>query len=135
MGRIARKYRISKPSKAAIRRTNRHRPASGLEKKVHDWLREDGIGFLTEFPVGECHADIFLPPDILVEADGCFFHACSACHPKPNKRQLAIREKDERRYAFFKSQGFKVVVLRECEINKRPRKCRDILRKLAGQCL
>ena len=134
MGRIPRKKRkhfYKKIPKRAIRKANRRRPPSSLEKKVQDWLTEDGIYFKREFPVGQCHVDIFLPPETLVELNGCHWHGCTKCNEKLSHAQLTAREKDARRYAFLESEGFKLVVIWECEVEHFPRKVRRRLRELS----
>lgn len=131
MGRKARKYfRKHIPGKA-IRKANRRRPASSLEKRVQEWLREDGIFFKSEFPLGHCHVDLFLPPNTLVELNGCYYHACLGCYPKESRRSSHIREKDRKRHAFLRSQGFALEVIWECEVARHPRKTRRLLNRLA----
>ena len=114
-------------------RTNRKRKASGFEKKIHAILAEEEIKFIKEKTVGRCHADIFIPPDVLIELNGCYWHGCPKCFPEPTKSQRLAMEKDARRYYFFKKLGFNLQIIWECELNDNEKKVRTKLRSLCSE--
>lgn len=116
---------------SAIRKANKKRKASSLELLVYSWLDEDKIIYKKEKAIGRCHVDIFIEPDIVCELNGCYFHGCSECFPKPSKRQLVALAKDIRRYAFFQyKKCMKVIVIKECEVLNNPDDVRRLLRSL-----
>lgn len=106
------------PSKV-MRKANRRRPASGLEKDIHAILKEEKIPFVKEKTIGRCHADIFIEPKTVIELNGCYWHYHDKCQPKkPSTMQLTALSKDAKRYAFFQRLGFSVYVIWECELKK-----------------
>ena len=113
-----------------MRRRNRRRKRSCYEKQVAQWLEEDQISYHQEAAIGQCHVDFLLPPKTIVEVNGCFWHACEKCYPRLTKKRQAQRQRDRHRYAFFLNSGFKVVVIRGCELEKNPDGVRGKLRAL-----
>lgn len=130
------KFKAFKSVKAtfytAIRKANKNRPASSLEKLVYGWLEEDGVSFKKEKAIGKCHVDIFLEPDICIELNGCYWHGCTECFPEPTKTQKAAGIKDARRYSFFRKKEYRVVIIKECEVKNEPDAVRQLLRSLAN---
>jgi G:T-mismatch repair DNA endonuclease (very short patch repair protein) len=115
-----------------IRKHNRRRPASSLEKKVHLWLDEDGITYTKEKSVGRhLHVDVFLEPNICIELNGCHWHGCMICNKDLSKEQKEAHLKDAKRYFSIRRMGFDVVVFWECEVNKYSDRVRAQLRTLA----
>lgn len=115
-----------------IRKHNRQRPASSLEKKVHEWLEEDSISFKKEKAVGRhMHVDIFLPPKICIELNGCHWHGCLICNKELSKDQQKAQLKDAKRYFAIRKCGFDLVIFWECEVNEYPERVRNQLRALA----
>jgi very-short-patch-repair endonuclease len=115
-----------------IRKHNRARPASSLEKKVYKWLEEDAISFTKEKAIGRhIHVDIFLAPKICIELNGCHWHSCMICNKELTKEQQLARLKDAKRYFTIRKLGFDVVVFWECEVDKYPNRVRDQIRALA----
>ena len=99
-------------SRSAIRKHNKRRPISGLEKAVHEMLKAEGIPFRREKPIGECHVDIFIEPNIVVELQGCHWHACQVCSKGP--MTAAERRKimtDAARQAFLHRSGYDVIAV------------------------
>lgn len=114
-----------------IRKHNRKRPASSLEKKVHAWLDEDGITYTKEKSIGKhMHVDIFFEPKTCIELAGCFWHGCPICNKEPTKEQKIAQKKDARRFYRIRKLGFDVVVFWECEVNGFPDRVREQLRSL-----
>lgn len=117
-------------SSKVIRKANRRRPASGLEKIIHVMLKDEKIPFVKEKTIGRCHADIFIEPKTVIELNGCYWHGCSLCTKKYSKMQLNALSKDAQRYAFFQRLGFKVYVIWECQVEKDPDAVREKLKKI-----
>lgn len=116
----------------AIRKHNRKRPASSLERKVYEWLDEDDIKYTKEKPIGRhLHVDIFLEPDICIELNGCHWHGCMICNKELSADQKAAQVKDARRYHSIRRIGFDVVIFWECEVNEYGERVREQLRTLA----
>lgn len=115
-----------------IRKHNRHRPPSSLEKTVYAWLEEDDIDFKREKAIGRyMHVDVFLPPKICIELNGCHWHGCKICNKELSADQKVAQNKDAKRYYKIRKLGFDVVVFWECEVNKFPERVRDQIRALA----
>ena len=118
---------------SSIRKANKKRKVSSLELLVYSWLTEDNIPFKKEKAIGRCHVDIFLEPDIAIEINGCYFHACKKCFPESSKRQLLIQRKDKNRLKFLRSQGYKVLEVWEHEMTENPDVVRDLFRILGSK--
>ena len=136
MGRV-KKPQIRRPARktipwSAIRKHNRRRPRSGLEKTVGAWLKEDRIRFIREKSIGKCHVDVFLAPRTIVELNGCYWHGCLICNKKLTQDQKLAQIKDARRYAYFRNRGYDVIIIWECEVNKEPDRVRAMLKALAA---
>lgn len=118
----------------AIRKHNRRRAPSSLEKKVHEWLEEDGIAFKKEKTIGKhMHVDIFLAPKTCIELNGCHWHGCMICNLQLSKDMKVAQMKDARRYHSIRTLGFDIVIFWECEVNEYPERVREQLRALAGK--
>jgi G:T-mismatch repair DNA endonuclease (very short patch repair protein) len=115
----------------AIRKANRKRSASTLERLIYQWLEEEKIPFHREHPVGRCHVDIFIEPRTAVELNGCYWHGCNVCNRKLTVNQLRKQKKDGNRYGFFRKRGLDVVVIWECEVEREPERVRAMLKMLA----
>lgn len=133
---MARSKRSWRPNKKrvpwkAIRKHNRKRPASSLEKTVYQWLDEDGIPFTREKSIGKyMHVDIFLAPKICIELNGCHWHGCTICNKELTKEQKKAQVKDAKRYFRIRKLGFDVVVFWECEVNDYKDRVRNQIRAL-----
>lgn len=64
---------------SARRRHNASRPASSLEQAVYQMLKDERIPFIAEKKISKCHVDVFIEPNIVVELNGCHWHACMVC--------------------------------------------------------
>jgi very-short-patch-repair endonuclease len=118
---------------SAIRKHNRRRKPSSLETTVYGWLEEMEIEFHREYPIGRCHADIFLPPRTVIELQGCWYHGCRSCYRDLTDEQQLAQAKDGRRFAFFRSRGLAVVEIWEHDVLHNPEMVRRILEALSGQ--
>jgi G:T-mismatch repair DNA endonuclease (very short patch repair protein) len=117
-----------------LRKANRQRKATGLEKQIHVMLKAEQIPFIKEKTIGRCHADIFIEPNKVIELNGCYWHYCTRCQKKPSsamhKKAMAS---DARRLAFFQRLGFEVHVIWECDVNSDPEKVQARLKKISGK--
>ena len=114
-----------------IRKINRRREPSSLEKKVYSWLEEDDIAFKREKAIGKhMHVDIFLEPKTCIELNGCHWHGCMICNKSLSKDQKIAQVKDAKRYFRIRKLGFDVVVFWECEVEKFPDRVRKQIKAL-----
>jgi very-short-patch-repair endonuclease len=116
----------------AWRRHNRKRKKSSYEVIVECWLKELGAHYKREAAIGHCHADFLIYPRTLVEVNGCYWHKCLKCFPKPTKKQEAQRIRDFYRYQFFQKKGYRVVVIRGHEIDEDPLGVKEHIKKLCS---
>ena len=116
-----------------IRKANRKRKASGFERAIHAILKQEHIPFVKEKTVGRCHVDIAIGDKFLVECQGCHWHLCKKCSPKPSVLQRKAGARDARRFWFFSQLGFKVVEIWECELKNDPDGVRRTLRRLGRE--
>ena len=114
------------------RKHNQKRPASKLEKAVYAMLKAEKIPFTKEKQIGRCHVDIFIEPRAVVEIQGCYWHKHTCHWPKAGwtSEDLAVQTRDTDRFAYLKAQGYKVVVIWECEIERDPEWGWSLLRSL-----
>jgi len=84
-----------------------------IEIKVQNLLKENGIEFKTQYPILNRYlADIFIKPNIVVEVDGDYWH-----------NRLENIYKDKLRDINMQTGGYKVVRLKEKEINNNLLNC------------
>jgi len=103
-----------------------------LEKAVYAMLKAERIPFTKEKQIGRCHVDVFIEPCAVVEIQGCYWHKHS-CHPPKagwTAEDLGVQARDTDRFAYLKAQGYKVVVIWECEIERDQEWIRSLLRSL-----
>lgn len=120
---------------SAVRKHNRKRPKSSIEKLVAAWLDTDGFPYRTEVKVGKCHIDIVIGKKGAVELNGCYWHCCHRCYPKKTKKQQLKRFQDIHRYQFLGRRGYKLLILWECNILHHPDETREQLRKYSYQVI
>jgi G:T-mismatch repair DNA endonuclease (very short patch repair protein) len=59
--------------------------------------------------------DFVLDDNIVIEANGCFWHGCDVCGADANKnRARAKRVRDAMRAYDFRLRGYNVITIREC---------------------
>src|ERR1017187_1931669 len=106
-------------SRAMVRRAAKRRrtQVSGLETRVRGWLDNAGLAYKTQHPVGLCHVDLLLGEDLIVEVNGCFWHG-HRCQKVLLPRQRRWQANDRRRYKYFLSRGFKLMLLWECDVHE-----------------
>lgn len=117
-----------------IRKHNRKRQPSSLEKKVYEWLDDYGIKYKKEKAIGRhMHVDIFLEPKTCIELNGCHWHGCLICNKDLSKDMKVAQMKDARRYHMIRGLGFDIVIFWECEVKEYPERVRAQLKALAGR--
>lgn len=107
-------------SRIMVRRAKKRRrtQVSGLEQMVISWLERAEIKYRKQYPIGLCHVDVMLPPNLVVEIQGCYWHRCPRCYTKNTPSDVKKREKDKRRFRYLMRRGYKLMLLWECDINK-----------------
>jgi G:T-mismatch repair DNA endonuclease (very short patch repair protein) len=70
-------------SRLMIRKARKRRrtQASGLEKQVLGWLGNAEIAHRKQYPIGRCHVDILIEPDLVIEINACYWHGHERCQP------------------------------------------------------
>ena len=130
--RASARKRSGRVPRAAMRKHNKRRAASGLEIAVYQMLDDAGISYQKEKEISLCHVDIFFPPRTVIELNGCFWHSCAICQKQSlTKTQLAVIQKDANRYAFLKSEGYDVIVIWEHDVRDAPSRVRAMLQAIA----
>lgn len=98
-----------------------------IEKMVRSFLFGKGYRYSLHSPLSGRPDIIFRRKKILVFVNGCFWHPhkdCIESHtPKTNsvfwkKKVSKNLERDLKNYKFLRKEGWKVFILRECEIEK-----------------
>jgi very-short-patch-repair endonuclease len=136
--RAVKRYKPEKPIKAvvktipkkAISKANKGRKRSSLELFIYSILNEEDIVFKKEKVIGRCHVDIFIEPNIVLEVNGSYWHRCKCCYPENTKENMEIRMRDVKRYAFFRSKGFEVHTIKECDVKNNLDKVREHIKSL-----
>lgn len=86
---------------------------NNLESALGDELTRRGIPFEYEEPIVPYIIDIFIEPDICIEADGCAYHCCSVCgfdeHPFDGRTAEEVREDDRHKTQDLEEQGYTVL--------------------------
>lgn len=89
------------------------------ERRIAEYLQQNNIPFTPQVKIGRYHVDFLLPNNIIIEAYGDYWHA----HPdKYDRRKLTPKQKkvynrDKKRIAYFRENGYKPFVLWERDIN------------------
>ena len=106
---------------------------SSTELKLISYFKEEGIkGWRRNYQV-KGHPDfVFLNKRIAIFVDGCFWHGhnCRNTIPKQNadyweKKIRYNKSHDKKVTEFFKSRGWIVIRIWECELKKKNRKILD----------
>jgi len=113
---------------SAVRKHNRKRFKTSIEKLVAAWLEADMVPYRCEVKSGRCHIDIVIGKAGAIEINGCYWHACHRCYPSMSREKQMKRHRDIHRNLFLGKKGFKLLVLWECDILNRPDETRQQLR-------
>jgi DNA mismatch endonuclease (patch repair protein) len=89
---------------------------TGIEKKTAAALNKLGIEYRKQEWIGRiAPVDFYVPDsDLIIEADGCYWHGCPTHFPNRNKRKQAV---DKIRNNVYTQLGFKVLRIWEHDIN------------------
>lgn len=90
---------------------------TSIEIKTAEILDKLGVNYETQKRLkGICIADFFIPPDLIVECDGEYWHSFK-------------KDKDVNKDVILGFNGYRVLRLTETEIKKHPIVCRNKIRK------
>lgn len=80
-------------------------------------------------PIGICQPDILVEPNIVIFADGCYWHCCKGCNPDNYSigevSSHQIRQRDDATTKYLESLNYKVFRFWEHEIRQSPKTCID----------
>lgn len=103
---------------------------TGPERALRQLLREAGYtGYRLHYKKAPGRPDItFVGRRVAVFVHGCFWHACPLCQPPLPKSNVSFwrnklmtnRARDARKSKALRQAGWTVVVIRECQLRKRP---------------
>lgn len=86
---------------------------SGFEVAVRKVLDDLGVRWLSGMKVSGFFPDLFLPEgNILVEVNGCYWHACSTCFPDHNDADR-MHLRDRRKIGAYRKAGYACLMLWE----------------------
>ena len=93
------------------------RKDTSIENAVANWLRDIGVSFEQQILVcGIARVDFLLPNNLIIEADGDYWHGRPGC-----------KERDFNRDFLLAWYGYKTIRLKECEIKKSPDYCIQLI--------
>lgn len=128
---MAKKTKFEPPLTEGVRKcmkSNKSKDTSP-ELKVRKALREAGYpGYRLNWKKAPGKPDICYPGrKIAIFVNGCFWHRCPKCSLSPPKHNADYWiqklnhnvERDNKNYVELKEQGWTVVILWECDINKK----------------
>lgn len=91
---------------------------SGIELIMRDQLRAASIEFIEQYGHKHGVADFFVAPNLIIECDGEYWH-----------RLPEAIERDKRKDAALKSEGFNILRFWENEIHAHPTECVNEIRR------
>ncbi|MBK7618693.1 MAG: very short patch repair endonuclease [Flavobacteriales bacterium] len=103
---------------------------TGPELLLRELLRTAGhTGYRLHYQSVPGRPDItFVGKRVAIFVHGCFWHGCPLCQPPPpksnasfwRKKLSANKARDARKSRALRQAGWSVVVIRECQLRKRP---------------
>lgn len=102
-------------------------PERGLRAR----LVQSGVrGFRVGSKIGKITPDLIFPSKkVAVFVDGCFWHGCPKCYVRPKtatkywtKKLLKNIERDKRQRSVLRREGWQVIRIWECELERNPAK-------------
>jgi len=101
------------------------RKNTSIEREMQRQLSLLGVQYVSSCPVAGFLVDIYIPSHgIVIECDGCFWHACEQCGHRKNPNMVeVIKTKDRNRDAALKQNGYTVLRFWEHDINTDSAKC------------
>jgi DNA mismatch endonuclease (patch repair protein) len=118
---------FDKSTRSAVMRKVRSKNNQSTELKLLRLFRDNNVtGWRRSYPVKGNPDFVFIKKKVAVFADGCFWHGhdCRNTRPKDNeeywraKRQRNMA-RDQKIRDLFKSRGWKVLRIWECELKKK----------------
>lgn len=93
---------------------------SGLELAVRDVFDHLGIEWEADHKIAGFFPDLLLPaPGLLIEINGCYWHACAICFPKHNDADR-MHKRDRMKRGAYRKAGYASVVIVEHEFTLDP---------------
>lgn len=90
---------------------------TSIEVFVAQWLDEYGVKYEQQKRVGYYFVDFYLTDiQLLLEVNGCWWHACEECGYNINEYSAHKQAKDKKRIAYLESKGYTVAVLWEHDL-------------------
>ena len=99
-----------------------------IEKMVFDYLDKIGVKYkkhhiikdlLTNTPYEFHQFDCVIESKkIIIEVNGCYWHGCPKCYPKPNEKQIEWIKRDKEIKDLIDRSDWKIVYIWECELAK-----------------
>jgi len=103
---------------------------TSIEITLQKELTKRGIAFVKHPAIKICQPDLYLPDyDVVIFADGCYWHACSVHYP--NSPYGEWKTHDKAVTIYLTKMGYKVFRFWEHEIKKSPEKCIDKILQLS----
>jgi very-short-patch-repair endonuclease len=100
-----------------------------IEKKIQEELKRRNIKFLKNKKLlNRFRVDIFIKPNIIIECDGCFYHACKKCNMTKFHQYSIKRDKEKTKE--LEKKGFRVYRFWGHEINKSVEKCINKIKEI-----
>ena len=90
-----------------------------IERKIQNLLLCQNVHFQPqEWLAGIRRVDFFVPPDLIIECDGCYWHGHLECTtPRGPGVRYEVADKDARLDAMLLAAGYRTLRLWECEIH------------------
>lgn len=109
--------------KSAARARSYTRKVSSIHLSLKRELERKGVFTRTEYKVGYFSIDEALPiRKVAIEVDGCYWHGCDVCGFEGKK---SARISDKRKDTYLSNKGWKVIRIKEHEINRSVEACAD----------
>lgn len=115
------------------RKWKKHK-ATSIEKKIEKFLKELGVVYKKEYRIECFPVDFFIPKyKVVIQADGCYWHFCN-CECNEGKKPTPVQKKqmysDAACNKILKGLQYKVIRLKECEINNDWDRCKNRIKRL-----
>lgn len=88
---------------------------SGIETRVAAWLSERGIQFEQQVKVHYCLVD-FRVGDVLIEVNGCYWHACAQHFPMITQTQQRRITRDKMLASYCRKRDIALIIIWEHDI-------------------
>lgn len=86
---------------------------SSLERKIKDKLKNEGVSYMEQYPLGRYSYDFYIPQyNLLIEADGVFFHPLTKSECKYKWQEKNV-ERATRKNILAKNMGYNLIRIRE----------------------